>query len=34
MTNSDKDSKFDTFVKVLDMLKEYEYSNISIVTKK
>ena len=32
--NSDKESKFDTFVKVLDMLKEHEYSNISIVTKK
>lgn len=32
--NSDKDSKFETFVQVLDMLKEYEYSNISIVTKK
>lgn len=32
--NSDKDSKFDTFVKVLDMLKENEYSNISIVTEK
>lgn len=32
--NSDKDSKFETFVKVLDMLKTHEYSNISIVTKK
>ncbi|APW65797.1 MULTISPECIES: TonB system transport protein ExbD [Arcobacteraceae] len=32
--NSDKESKFDTFVKVLDMLKENEYSNISIVTEK
>ena len=32
--NSDKDTKFETFVTVLDMLKKYEYSNISIVTKK
>lgn len=32
--NSDKNSKFEIFVSVLDMLKRYEYSNISIVTKK
>ena len=32
--NSDKNAKFETFVSVLDMLKRYEYSNISIVTKK
>ena len=32
--NSDKDSRFDTFVKILDMLKEHKYSNISIVTEK
>jgi biopolymer transport protein ExbD len=32
--NSDKNAKFETFVSVLDMLKIYEYSNISIVTKK
>ena len=32
--NSDKNAKFETFVSVLDMLKQYEYSNISIVTKK
>ncbi len=31
---SDKDSKFETFVNILDMLKKHEYSNISIVTKK
>jgi biopolymer transport protein ExbD len=30
----DKNAKFETFVSVLDMLKRYEYSNISIVTKK
>ncbi|KAB7890267.1 TonB system transport protein ExbD [Poseidonibacter ostreae] len=32
--NSDKNSKFETFVNVLDMLKKHNYSNISIVTKK
>lgn len=32
--NSDKNAKFEIFVLVLDMLKRYEYSNISIVTKK
>ena len=32
--NSDKNAKFETFVSVLDMLKGYEYTNISIVTKK
>lgn len=32
--NSDKNAKFEIFVSVLDMLKQYEYSNISIVTKK
>ncbi|MAD41066.1 MAG: TonB system transport protein ExbD [Arcobacter sp.] len=31
---SDKNSKFETFVNILDMLKKHEYSNISIVTKK
>jgi len=32
--NSDKDSKFETFVNLLDMLKKNNYSNISIVTEK
>lgn len=32
--NSDKNTKFEIFVSVLDILKQYEYSNISIVTKK
>ena len=32
--NSDKNAKFEIFVSVLDVLKQYEYSNISIVTKK
>ena len=32
--NSDKNAKFETFVSILNMLKQYEYSNISIVTKK
>jgi biopolymer transport protein ExbD len=32
--NSDKNIRFDIFVSVLDMLKENNYSNISIVTKK
>ena len=30
---SDKNAKFEVFVKVLDMLKKHEYTNISIVTK-
>ncbi len=32
--NSDKNAKFEIFVSILNMLKEYEYQNISIVTKK
>ena len=32
--NSDKNAKFEVFVSVLDVLKRYEYENISIVTKK
>ncbi|MBU3014744.1 TonB system transport protein ExbD [Poseidonibacter lekithochrous] len=32
--NSDKDSKFETFVNLLDMLKKHDYSNVSIVTEK
>ena len=32
--NSDRNAKFDIFVSVLNMLKQYEYSSISIVTKK
>jgi biopolymer transport protein ExbD len=32
--NTDKNVKFEAFVQVLDMLKENNYSNISIVTKK
>ena len=32
--NTDKNSKFESFVKVLDMLKKHNYSNVSIVTKK
>ena len=32
--NSDKNAKFEVFVSVLDMLKRYEYENISIVAKK
>jgi biopolymer transport protein ExbD len=32
--NSDKNARFDIFVSVLNMLKQYEYSSISIVTKK
>ena len=32
--NTDKNSKFESFVKVLDMLKKNNYSNVSIVTKK
>lgn len=32
--NSDKNSKFEDFVLVLDMLKKDDFTNISIVTKK
>jgi biopolymer transport protein ExbD len=32
--NTDKNSKFESFVKVLDILKKHSYSNVSIVTKK
>ena len=32
--NTDKNSKFESFVQVLDMLKKHNYSNVSIVTKK
>jgi len=32
--NSDKNAKFEVFVKILDVLKEANFSNISIVTKK
>ena len=32
--NTDKNSKFEHFVNVLDMLKKNEFSNVSIVTKK
>jgi biopolymer transport protein ExbD len=32
--NTDKNSKFESFVLVLDMLKKHNYSNVSIVTKK
>ena len=31
--NTDKNSKFESFVLVLDMLKKNNYSNVSIVTK-
>lgn len=31
--NCDKNSKFDNFVKVIDILKEKGYTNIGIVTK-
>jgi len=31
--NCDKESRFDSFVKILDILKESEYKNIGIVTK-
>ncbi len=30
--NCDKDAKFDNFVKVLDLLKEKSFKNISIIT--
>ena len=32
--STDKNSKFESFVQVLDMLKKNNYSNVSIVTKK
>ena len=32
--NTDKNTKFESFVQVLDMLKRHSYSNVSIVTKK
>lgn len=32
--NTDKDTKFEYFVNVLDILKKNEFSNVSIVTKK
>ncbi len=32
--NTDKNSKFESFVQVLDMLKKHSYSNVSMVTKK
>ena len=32
--NTDKNTKFESFVEVLDMLKKNKYSNVSIVTKK
>lgn len=32
--NTDKNTKFESFVQILDMLKKNNYSNISIVTKK
>ena len=32
--NTDKNTKFESFVLVLDMLKKHNYSNVSIVTKK
>ena len=32
--NTDKETKFEYFVNVLDMLKKNEFSNVSIVTKK
>ncbi len=32
--NTDKNTKFENFVGVLDMLKKNDYTNISIVTKK
>jgi len=34
LINSDKDAKIDTFVSILDLLKENDFDNISIVTKK
>jgi len=32
--NTDKNTKFEAFIQILDMLKKHDYSNISIVTKK
>ena len=32
--NTDKNTKFEAFVEVLDMLKKNNYANVSIVTKK
>ena len=32
--NTDKNTRFESFVQVLDMLKKNQYSNVSIVTKK
>ena len=32
--NTDKNTKFESFVEVLDMLKKNHYTNVSIVTKK
>lgn len=32
--NTDKNTKFESFVQVLDLLKKHNYSNVSIVTKK
>ncbi|MCT7646635.1 TonB system transport protein ExbD [Aliarcobacter butzleri] len=32
--NTDKNTRFESFVQVLDMLKKNNYSNVSIVTKK
>lgn len=32
--NTDKDTKFEYFVNILDALKKNEFSNISIITKK
>lgn len=34
LINSDKESRFEIFVQVLNILKLYEFNNISIVTKK
>lgn len=34
LINSDKDAKIEKFVKLLDLLKENDFKNISIVTKK
>lgn len=32
--NTDKNTKFESFVQVLDLLKKHNFSNVSIVTKK
>jgi len=34
LINSDKDAKIESFVNILDLLKENDFENISIVTKK